>query len=73
VGSFGALIIVVIALVVLYYVYKGVVGQDEEPTCRGAHTDCLQNCRRTRTEAAALQSCQDFCQREAEDCERRNR
>lgn len=72
-GFFGALVIIVIAVVALYYVYKGVTGEDEEPSCRGAYTNCLQNCRRTRTEAAALQSCQEFCQREADECERRNR
>lgn len=71
-GFFSALVIIVIAVVALYYVYKGVTGEDEEPSCRGAHTDCLQNCRRTRIDAAALQSCQDFCQREAEACERRS-
>jgi hypothetical protein len=66
------LVIVAIAVVASYYVYKSVTGEDAERTCRGAHTDCLQNCRRTRIEAAALQNCQDFCQREADDCERRS-
>jgi len=70
-GLFGALVIVAIAVVALYYVYMGVTGEDEEPSCRGAYTDCLQNCRRTRTEAPALQSCQEFCQREFDACERR--
>jgi hypothetical protein len=69
----GALIIVAIAVVVLYYAYKGVTGEDEAPTCRSAHTSCLQNCRRTRTEAAELQKCQDACQRDVEACERRSR
>ncbi|HEX9584751.1 MAG TPA: hypothetical protein VGB36_09635 [Gammaproteobacteria bacterium] len=72
-GLFGVLVILAIAAVVIYYAYKGVTGEDEEPTCRGAYTDCLQNCRRTRTEAPALQSCQEFCQREADECERRGR
>ncbi|HEY7747636.1 MAG TPA: hypothetical protein VH933_03070 [Aestuariivirgaceae bacterium] len=68
---FGVLVIVAIAVVVLYYAYKGVTGYDEEPTCRSVFTSCQQNCRRTRTDAAALQSCQDFCQREGDNCERR--
>ena len=72
-GLFGALIIVAIAAVVLYYAYKGVTGEDVPPSCRGAFTECQKNCRRTRTEAPALQSCQDFCQREANECERRGR
>ena len=72
-GLFGALVIIVIAVVALYYVYKGITGEDDVPTCRSAFTSCQQNCRRTRTEAPALQSCQDFCQREADECERRGR
>lgn len=72
-GFVGALVIIVIAVMALYYVYKGVTGEEEKPSCRSAHTDCLQNCRRTRTESVALQSCQEFCQREADECERRSR
>ena len=72
-GLFGVLVIVAIAAVVIYYAYKGVTGEDDEPSCRGAYTDCLQNCRRTRTEAPALQSCQEFCQREFEGCEGKGR
>lgn len=71
-GLIGALIIVAIA-VVLYYAYKGFTGEEDVPTCRGAFTECQQNCRRTRTESAALQSCQDFCKREAEECERKQK
>jgi hypothetical protein len=69
---FGALVILAMAVVILYYAYTAITGGDGIPSCRSAHTDCLQNCRRTRIEAAALQSCQDFCQREAEVCERRS-
>jgi hypothetical protein len=71
-GLIGALIIAALVALVLYYAYRGVTGEDEAPSCRGAYTDCLQNCRRTRTEAAALQSCQDFCKREVDACERRS-
>ncbi|MGH8623379.1 MAG: hypothetical protein ACREUB_08520 [Burkholderiales bacterium] len=69
---FGALLIVAIAIVALYYVYRGVTGEDEAPSCRGAHTSCLQNCRRTRTETADLQRCQEVCQRDFDACERRS-
>jgi len=72
-GLFGALIVLAIAVVALYFAYKGVTGEDEEPTCRGAHSACLQNCRRTRTEAPELQRCQEACQRDVEECERRSR
>lgn len=72
-GLFGALIIVALAIVALYYVYKGVTGEDEAPSCRGAHTSCLQTCRRTRTDAADWQRCQEACQRDFDACERRDR
>jgi hypothetical protein len=71
-GTIGALIIAALVALVLYYAYKGLTGEDEAPSCRGAYTDCLQNCRRTRTEAAALQSCQGTCQRDFDACERRD-
>jgi len=71
-GLFGALIILAIAALVLYYAYKGVTGEDKAPSCRGAYTDCLMNCRRTRTEAPDLQKCQEACQRDADECERRS-
>ena len=72
-GLFGALVIVAVVAVVLYYAYKGVTGEDDAPSCHSAYADCVKTCRRTRTEAAALQSCQDFCKREADECERRGR
>ena len=70
---FGALIILAFAAVILYYAYKGVMGEDEEPTCRGIYTSCLQTCRRTRTESADLQRCQEGCQRDFDACERAGR
>jgi hypothetical protein len=71
-GLFGTLLIVAIAAAALYYVYLGVTGEDEEPSCRGTYNACQQNCRRTRTETVALQNCQDFCWRELAQCERRS-
>lgn len=72
-GLFGTLLVLAIAAVALYYAYKGVTGEGEEPSCRGTYNDCQQNCRRTRTEAVALQKCQDFCRQEFAQCERRSR
>ena len=68
----GTLIIVALAGVALYYAYLGVTGEDSAPSCRSISTDCLKNCRRTRSEAADLQKCQEACQRDAEECERRS-
>jgi hypothetical protein len=70
---FGALIIVAVAALVLYYAYKGVTGEDEQPTCRGIHTSCQQTCRRTRTEAADIQRGQEACQRDLDACEHAGR
>ena len=72
-GLLGTLLILAIAAVALYYVYKGVTGEGEEPSCRSTYTACQQNCRRTRTEVVALQNCQDFCRQEVNQCERRSR
>jgi len=71
-GLFGILLILAIAAAALYYVYMGITGEGEEPSCRGTYTACQQNCRRTRTEAVALQNCQDFCRSELNQCERRS-
>ena len=70
---FGALIVVAIAVVAGYYVYKGVMGGDEAPSCNSAFSACLKNCRRTTTEAPAAQSCQQACQDDANECNRRGR
>lgn len=72
-GAFGALLILAIAAVAAYYIYVGVTGEGEEPSCRSTYTACQQNCRRTRTETVALQNCQDFCRRELNQCERKSR
>lgn len=70
---FGALILVVIAAVAGYYVYQGVMGEDEAPSCNGALNACMKNCRRTASESAAAQSCQQACLGEADECNRQRR
>ncbi len=72
-GFFGALIVLAIAAVAGYYLYKAVVEGDVAPSCKGAFTACMQNCRRTTTEAPAAQACQQACSRDAEACERRGK
>jgi hypothetical protein len=44
-----------------------VVG-DETPSCAAQQNECLQKCRRTSTDNAAAQACQQDCQREADVC-----
>ena len=72
-SSFGALIVLAIAVAVGYYAYKAVSGGDEEPSCGGAFNACMQKCRRTATETAAAQACQEACRRDVEECNRRSR
>ena len=67
-SAFGALLLIAIAAVAGYYVYSGVITRDEAPTCTSAHSACIKRCRRTSSEAPALQACQEACQREADAC-----
>ena len=70
-GAFGTLVIVAIAGVAGYYVYKAVMEPDEAPSCRAALNSCFAKCRRTSTDAPAAQACQDACQSDAAACERK--
>lgn len=67
-GWFGSLIALAIAVGAGYYAYQGVTGGDEAPSCAAAQNACLQKCRRTATETAAAQNCQQACQREVDAC-----
>lgn len=69
-GLFGVLVIVAIAAAAFYYAFMGVRGEnDAMPGCRTVLSDCLAKCRRTTTEAAEAQRCQQGCMREADACE----
>jgi hypothetical protein len=72
-GWFGFLIVIAIAVAVGYYAWKGITGGDEPPSCRSAFNTCMKTCRRTSTEAPAALACQQDCQRELDDCERRGK
>jgi hypothetical protein len=72
-GVFGTLVIIAIAVVAGYYVYKSVTGGGEAPTCDSSFTDCMRICRRTSTEAPAAQACQQACKDDAEACNRKGR
>src|SRR5438552_17942138 len=65
-SAFGALVVIAIAVVAGYYVYKGVTGGGEAPTCDGSFTACMQICRRTSTEAPAAQACHGARERDAQ-------
>lgn len=71
-GFVGAFILV-IAVVAGYYIYKAVMDDDRAPSCKGVLTACMQNCRRTTTEAPAALACQEACSRDADACERKSK
>ena len=68
-GTLGALIVIAIAAVAAYYVYRDVFGTDAAPTCKKELETCMQRCRKTTTDTNAAQSCQADCRREAHLCE----
>lgn len=70
IGLPGFVVIVAVAGTIAYYAYMGVWGGEEAPTCRAELSACLTDCRRTTTEAADAQRCQQACQRDADACER---
>lgn len=68
-GLLGFLIVIAIAVAVGYYAYKGIWQADEaQPSCAAALNACTKNCRRTQTESADMQRCQQACQRESDAC-----
>lgn len=66
-GAFGLLIVLAIAVAIGYYAYKG-IWTDEAPSCESVFTACMQKCRRTTTDNAGAQACQQACQRERDAC-----
>ena len=68
-GLLGFLIVIAIAVAVGYYAYKGIwQSGDEQPSCAAALNACIKNCRRTQSESADVQRCQQACQRESDAC-----
>ena len=68
-GTFGMLVIVVLAVVAGYYAYKGVMAPDEPPSCKAALNQCIAKCRRTTSEAPAARACQESCERDFAACD----
>lgn len=68
-GLLGFLILMAIAVAIGYYAYKGIwLSDDQSPSCEGAQNACIRNCRRTSSEAAEEQRCQQACQSDLEAC-----
>jgi hypothetical protein len=69
-GFFGMLVILAIAAAAGYYLYKAISEVDEGPGCKDAYASCMKHCRRSTTETAAAQTCQQACQRDLDACDR---
>ena len=67
-GWFGSLIVLALAVGAGYYLYQQMVVGEAAPSCAAEETGCLQKCRRTSTDNASIQACQESCRREAEVC-----
>jgi len=68
-GALGTLIILALLAGGIYYAYtQFVAAGSEPPSCKAKLNACSMSCRRTATEAPAMQSCQEACQREAAAC-----
>lgn len=67
-GWFGSLVVLALAVAAGYYLYQQMVVGEAAPSCAAAENECLQKCRRTSTDNASIQACQESCRREAEVC-----
>jgi hypothetical protein len=53
-----------------WWVYKNVFEADtvSAPTCESQQASCMTNCRKSSTESAQIQACQDGCRRNFASC-----
>ena len=70
-GAFGTGVVLVLFAVGGYYAYKYVMEPESvaAPSCKGQLNSCTVNCRKTTTEAAQYQACQQECNAKAASCE----
>jgi hypothetical protein len=70
-GTFGVLVVLVIAGAGGWWVYKNVFEADtvSAPSCQSQLASCMANCRKTSTEAAQSQACQEGCRANLASCE----
>ncbi len=69
-GAFGTLVVLALFVVAGYYAYEYVMEPDtmEAPSCKAQLNSCTIKCRRTSTEAAQEQACQQDCSAKAAAC-----
>ena len=68
-GAFGALVVLALAALAGYYLYTGLGGDDENPTCSTRFESCMQSCRRSRSDNSDMQACQKKCESDQAFCE----
>ncbi len=66
----GNLVMLAILAGAGYYLYQTILETDTGPGCKDAFTSCMKHCRRSTTDTAGAQVCQDICQRDADACAR---
>ena len=72
-GTLSTLVILAVIGVLGYYGWKALIGDDTPPTCSAEQDSCLVRCRKTATEAPAMQACQEECKSRFAACSSRQR
>jgi len=69
-GALGTPIVVALLVAAGYYAYTEFLSTSPKapPSCKAQLNACTTNCRKTATEAPAMQECQEACQRNAAAC-----
>ena len=69
-GALGTLIVIALLVAAGYYAYTEFLSTSPKapPSCKAQLTACITNCRKTATEAPAMQECQQACDRDAAAC-----
>ena len=72
-GTLGTIVILAVIGVLGYYGWKALMEDETTPTCSAEQNSCLARCRKTSTEAPAMQACQEECARRFAACSSRQR
>jgi hypothetical protein len=67
-GAIGTIILIALLAAGGYYAYTLFIAPSEPPSCKAILNSCIAQCRKSNTEAPALQACQESCQRDAAAC-----
>jgi len=69
-GALGTLIVLALLVAGAYYAYTEFFSATPKapPSCKTQLSSCITNCRKTATEAPAMQECQQACERDSAAC-----